>query len=81
MQSGRFGVAWSSGNGGLIPVIAGNSVFAITRDGTLNQLRFSDGHRVASTHVGGGETSFPAPAAAGHTLVAPAGAGIVVFSV
>jgi hypothetical protein len=34
---------------------------------------------VTSVSVGGGATSFPAPAAAGRTLVAPAGRGIVVF--
>jgi hypothetical protein len=64
-----------------VPVIAGNSVFALTRDGTLNQMRVRDGHRIASARVGGGATSFPAPAAAGRLLVAPAGKGIVVFSI
>jgi hypothetical protein len=62
-------------------VIAGDSVFAVTRDGTLNQLRFADGRRIASERLGSQATSFPAPAAAGHTLVAPAGRGIVVFSI
>ena len=81
IASGRFRVAWRSGAGGLVPVIAGGSVFTITRGGTLNQLRFSDGRRIASADVGGGATSFPAPAAAGHTLVAPAGRQIVVFSI
>jgi hypothetical protein len=60
-------------------VIAGNSVFSLSRDGTLVQLRLSDGHQIASVHVGGGSTSFPAPAAAGRLLVAPAGRGIVAF--
>jgi hypothetical protein len=78
---GRFRIAWSSGSGGLVPVVAGRSVFALTRDGTLNQLRVADGRRVTSASVGGGATSFPAPAAAGHTLVAPAGSAIVVFSI
>jgi outer membrane protein assembly factor BamB len=80
IESGRFRIAWSSGNGGLVAVIAGNSVFSITRDGTLNQLRFSNGKRIASQQIGGGATSFPAPAAAGHVLVAPTGRGIAVFS-
>ena len=61
--------------------LAGSSVFALTRDGTLEQLRFTDGHTIASIRVGTGTTSFPAPAAAGHTLVAPAGRGIVIFSI
>jgi hypothetical protein len=81
MQNGRFTVQWSSAQGGLIPVIAGDSVFAITRGGTLNQLRMSDGRRVKSVGVGGGETSFPAPAAAGNVLVAPGGSGFVVFAI
>jgi outer membrane protein assembly factor BamB len=79
ITGGSFSVAWSSG-GGSVPVIAGNSVFSLTRDGTLVQLRMSDGHRIASVRVGGGATSFPAPAAAGHLLVAPTGRGIVAFS-
>jgi outer membrane protein assembly factor BamB len=77
----RFGVAWRSDAGGMVPVIAGDSVFALTRDGTLVQLHMSDGRRVASIDVGAGNTSFPQPAAAGRTLVAPAGRGIVVFSI
>jgi hypothetical protein len=76
----RFSVDWRSGAGGMVPVIAGDSAFAITRSGTLVQLRMSNGNTVASTNVGGGATSFPAPAAAGRTLVAPAGRGIAVFS-
>jgi outer membrane protein assembly factor BamB len=80
VENGRFRVAWSSPNAGLVAVIAGNSVFSITRDGTLNQLRFSTGKRVASQQIGGGATSFPAPAAAGRVLVAPTGRGIAVFS-
>jgi hypothetical protein len=77
---GRYSLAWRGG-GGLVPVIAGNSVFSLTRDGTLNQFRFSDGKLVAHANVGGGATSFPAPAAAGSTLVAPVGRGIVIFSI
>jgi hypothetical protein len=80
VESGRFRVAWSSANAGLVAVIAGNSVFSITRDGTLNQLRVGTGKRVASQQIGGGATSFPAPAAAGRVLVAPTGRGIAVFS-
>jgi outer membrane protein assembly factor BamB len=76
----RFSVAWRSGAGGMIPVIAGDSAFAITRGGTLVQLRMSNGATIASTNLGGGAASFPAPAAAGRTLVAPAGRGIAVFS-
>jgi PQQ-like domain len=81
IDGGRFRTVWRSDAGGLVPVVAGGSVFAITRDGTLNQLRVADGRRVTSADVGGGATSFPAPAAAGHTLVAPAGRAIVVFSI
>jgi hypothetical protein len=81
IESTRFRIAWTSSSGGSVPVIAGDSVFALTEDGTLNQLRLADGHMIASTHVGSGATSFPAPAAAGSTLVAPAGQGIVVFSI
>jgi hypothetical protein len=80
IAASRFSVAWTSGTGGLIPVIAGDSVFAITRDGTLNQLRFADGRRIASVQLGSPTTSFPAAAAAGRTLVAPAGRSVVVFS-
>jgi outer membrane protein assembly factor BamB len=76
--SRRFRVAWSAA-GGLVPVIAGNSVFALTRDGTLNEFRLKDGRKVGSVQVGGGATSFPAVAAAGHLLVAPTGRGIAVF--
>jgi polyvinyl alcohol dehydrogenase (cytochrome) len=78
ISGASFSVAWSSAAGG-VPVIAGNSVFSLSRDGTLVQLRLSDGHQIASVHVGGGATSFPAPAAAGRLLVAPAGRGIVAF--
>jgi hypothetical protein len=62
-------------------VIAGDSVFADTRDGDLIQLRMRDRHLVRSVHVGAGATSFPAPAAAGHVLVAPAGGRFVVFGI
>jgi PQQ-like domain len=81
VSGGTFRIAWASGSGGRVPIIAGNSVFAIDRGGTLNQLRVTDGHKIASARVGSGATSFPAPAAAGHTLVAPAGDGFVVFSI
>jgi outer membrane protein assembly factor BamB len=77
----RFSVAWRNDAGGMIPVIAGDSAFAISRGGTLVQMRMSNGSVAASTNVGGGATSFPAPAAAGNTLVAPAGRGVVVFSI
>jgi polyvinyl alcohol dehydrogenase (cytochrome) len=79
--STRFRIAWTSSAGGSVPVIAGDSVYALTSDGTLNQLRVSNGHLIASTSVGSGASSFPAPAAAGSTLVAPAGRGIVVFAI
>jgi hypothetical protein len=81
IERDRFRIAWRAGVGGLVPIVAGNSVFAITRDGDLNQLRVTDGGSIASTRLGGGATSFPAPAAAGHTLVAPAGRAIVGFSI
>jgi outer membrane protein assembly factor BamB len=77
----RFSQAWHTSTDGMVPVIAGDSVFAITRSGTLVQLRMSNGTQVASVNVGSGATSFPQPAAAGNTLVAPAGRGIVVFSI
>ena len=77
----RFSLAWDNDAGGTVPVIAGDSVFGITRDGTLVQMRMSDGSQVVSAHVGSGSTSFPQPAAAGDTLVAPAGRAIVVFSI
>jgi outer membrane protein assembly factor BamB len=80
LAGGRFTIAWRNGVGGMVPVIAGDSVFALTRDGRLVQLRTSNGGQITSTNVGAGATSFPAPAVAGGTLVAPAGAGIVVFS-
>jgi hypothetical protein len=80
IAGGSFSIAWS-GPGGVVSVIAGNSAFALTRDGTLNQVRVRDGHRIASVRVSGGATSFPAPAAAGRLLVAPSGRGIVVFSI
>ena len=79
IESGRFRVVWSRDSGGLVPVIAGNSVFALTSDGTLYQLRSTDGRQIDSDQVGGGATSFPAAAAAGHLLVAPTGRGIAVF--
>jgi hypothetical protein len=81
IESGSFRIAWTSSAGGRVPVIAGDSVFALTQDGTLNQVRVADGHLIDSTGVGSEATSFPAPAAAGSTLVAPAGRGIVVFSI
>ena len=81
IQSSGFSVAWHSSAGAMVPVIAGDSTFALTRDGTLVQLRLSNGSQVASVRVGGGATSFPAPAAAGSTLVAPAGSGFVVFAI
>jgi hypothetical protein len=81
IERSRFRVVWRSDAGGTVPIVAGNSVFAITRGGTLNQLRFATGRRVASVGVGGEATSFPAPAAAGATLVAPAGRGFAVFSI
>jgi hypothetical protein len=81
IEGARFRVAWRRDAAGLVPVIAGDSVFAMTRRGTLNQLRYADGRRIASSRVGNGGTSFPAPSAAGQTLVAPAGRAIVVFSI
>jgi polyvinyl alcohol dehydrogenase (cytochrome) len=79
--STSFRIAWTSSAGGSVPVMEGDSVYALTEDGTLNQLRVADGHLIASADVGSGATSFPAPAAAGSTLVSPAGRGIVVFSI
>lgn len=79
IEGDRFSVAWQNGEGGMVPVIAGDSVFALTRGGSLVQMRIADGSRVTRVEVGGGDTSFPQPAAAGSTLVAPAGRGIVVF--
>jgi outer membrane protein assembly factor BamB len=79
LSGDRLTRAWQSGSDGMVPVFAGDSVFAIDRGGTLVQLRASNGSRIDSTQVGDQATSFPAPAAAGSTLVAPAGRGIVVF--
>jgi hypothetical protein len=76
-----FDVAWTSESGGIVPIVVGNSVFALTRDGTLDQLSLDDGHTVGSTQVGSGATSFPAPAAAGDTLAVPAGDKLVVLSI
>jgi outer membrane protein assembly factor BamB len=81
IEGDRFSQAWHTSTDGMVPVIAGDSVFAITRSGSLVQLRMSNGSQVANVDVGGGNTSFPQPAAAGRTLVAPAGRGIVVFSI
>jgi outer membrane protein assembly factor BamB len=81
IKGNRLSLAWRSSAGGMVPVIAGDSVFAISRSGTLFQLRMSNGRQVTSTQLGVGTTSFPAPSAAGNTLVAPAGHGIVVFSI
>lgn len=81
LNGNRFSVAWHSSADGMVPVIAGDSVFGVSRGGTLSQLRMSNGSQVTGTNVGGGATSFPQPAAAGNTLVAPAGRGIVVFSI
>jgi PQQ-like domain len=81
IASTRFRIAWTSSTGGRVPVIAGDSVFALAGSGTLNQLRIADGHLIASTKVGSSASSFPALAAAGSTLVAPAGRAIVVFSI
>ncbi len=77
----RFRIAWRNSAGGSVPIIAGNSAYALTRDGSLNQFRFSDGHQIRSVQVGGGATSFPALSAAGHTLAAPAGRKVVVFGI
>jgi hypothetical protein len=79
IQGGQFRVAWR-GPEGQVPVIAGDSIFTLTRGGTLNQVRFSNGREIASVNVGGGATSFPAPAVSGRTLIAPAGRGVVTFS-
>jgi hypothetical protein len=81
IEGDRFSQAWHTSTDGMVPVIAGDSVVAITRSGSLVQLRMSNGSQVASVNVGSGATSFPQPAAAGRTLVAPAGRGIVVFSI
>ena len=81
VSGNRFSIAWNSGAGVMVPIIAGDSVFGLSRGGTLAQLRLSNGHTITSSDVGGGATSFPQAAAAGHTLVAPAGRGIVVFSI
>jgi outer membrane protein assembly factor BamB len=80
IEGDRFSVIWHNSAGGMVPVIAGDSVFAVTRDGRLVQMRMSDGKQVVNTGVGAGATSFPQPSAAGTTLVAPAGRGIAVFS-
>ena len=80
IEGEHFRMAWRSRAGGRVPIITGNSVFTISRAGRLNQLRLNDGREIASTVVGAGATSYPAPAAAGHTLVAPASRRIVVFS-
>jgi hypothetical protein len=79
IEGGGFRVAWRGGDGE-VPVIAGNSIFALSRSGTLNQMRFSDGRVIARQEIGGGATSFPAVAVSGSTLVAPAGRGVVAFS-
>jgi outer membrane protein assembly factor BamB len=81
IENGRYTVQWSDGQGGVIPVIAGDSVFAITRGGRVIQLRMRDGRAVRSVGIGSGQTSFPAPAAAGHVLVAPAGRSFIVFGI
>jgi polyvinyl alcohol dehydrogenase (cytochrome) len=81
LDGDRFSVAWHNSAGGMVPVIAGDSAFAITRSGTLVQMRMSNGSVVAGTNVGAGATSFPQPAVAGNTLVAPAGRGVAVFSI
>jgi hypothetical protein len=81
ISGGHFNVIWHSSAGGMVPLIAGDSTFALTRSGTLVQVRMSNGSQITSVNVGGGATSFPAPAAAGHTLVAPAGRGFTVFAI
>jgi outer membrane protein assembly factor BamB len=80
IEPGRFSVAWTGDSGGVVPIVVGNSVFALTRDGTLDQLSLDDGHKIGSTDVGSGSTSFPAAAAAGDTLAVPAGDKLVGFS-
>ncbi|MFL5895881.1 MAG: PQQ-binding-like beta-propeller repeat protein [Thermoleophilaceae bacterium] len=79
IEGNRFTRAWTA-SGGRVPVIAGNSVYALTGGG-LNQIRLSDGHLLAHAEVAGGDTSFPGLAIDGRTLVAPAGRGIVVFRI
>lgn len=80
VSGNAFTIAWRSAADGMVPVFAGDSVFAITRDGTLVQLRASNGQVVTRSKAGGEATSFPAPAAVGRTLVAPAGRGFVVYA-
>ena len=80
IETGRFTEAWTSDSSGIVSIIAGNSVFAITRDGALDQLSLDDGHTIGSTDVGSGSSSFPAPAADGDTLPVPAGDKLV-FSI
>ena len=81
ISTNRFDVAWTSNSGGVVPIVVGNSVFALTRDGTLEQMSLDDGHTIGSTQVGSGASSFPAPAAAGDTLAVPAGRKLVAFSI
>ena len=78
LSGNKLSVAWRAPDG-MVPIFAGDSVFALGRGGTLLQVRAANGRVVTRSQVGGEATSFPAPAAAGHTLVAPAGRGFVVY--
>jgi hypothetical protein len=81
LNGNGFRVAWRSAVDGMVPVIAGDSVFALTRDGTVVQVSSGNGRLIAESRAGGEATSFPEPAAAGHTLVAPASGGFVVYRI
>lgn len=61
------------------PIIAGGTVWDLSRHGTLTGYRLADGKVVASVAVGHVATDFPTVAAAGSRIIVPAGDRVVSY--
>lgn len=61
------------------PIIAGGTVWDLSRHGTLTGYRLADGKVVASVAVGHVSTDFPAVAASGSRIIVPAGDKVVSY--
>jgi hypothetical protein len=61
------------------PIIAGGVVWDVSRSGTLNGYRLSDGRRVFSVPTAPVVTSFPSLSASGSRLIVPEGDQVVCY--
>ncbi|HET9894782.1 MAG TPA: PQQ-binding-like beta-propeller repeat protein [Streptosporangiaceae bacterium] len=61
------------------PIIAGGTVWDLSRHGTLTGYRFTDGKVVTSVAVGHVATDFPSAAASGSRIIVPASDKIVSY--